>query len=187
MARCISLDIDGGTNVLLERSRKSRSVNISVAPKGVRVAVPYRVSFADAEKIVRDKVRWIEKNISRMKEFKRTYAPELAAMPGEKEAKLMMEGRLISLAEEHGFSYNRLTIRRQKTRWGSCSQKNNINLNMRLAALPGELFDYVILHELVHTRIKNHGKSFWNELDRLTGDAKGLDRRLKGYHLELLG
>ena len=66
-----------------------------------------------------------------------------------------------------------------KTRWGSCTAKNNINLNMLMTYLPKKIQDYVILHELLHTRIKNHSKGFWLELDRFTGNAKGSQKELK--------
>jgi predicted metal-dependent hydrolase len=187
MTRRLMLEINGGTSVLMERSRRSRSVNIFVSPAGVRVAVPYWVSFAEAESIVRKRFGWIERNILRMEEFRRTYVPELLEMPTEKEAREKIENKLKCLAEEHGFSYNRLTIRRQKTRWGSCSHSNNISLNICLARLPADLMEYVILHELVHTRVKDHGRVFRRELDRLIGDSRGHEKRLKGYHLELLG
>ena len=66
-----------------------------------------------------------------------------------------------------------------KTRWGSCSAKNNINLNMLIMYLPKHLQDYIILHELVHTRIKNHSNHFWNVLDGIVGDARGMNKELK--------
>ena len=80
--------------------------------------------------------------------------------------------RLYHLAKEHGFTCNNVSIREQRTRWGSCSHKNNISLNLKLVLLPKELIDYVMLHELVHTRIHNHSKKFWAELDRYTGNGK---------------
>jgi predicted metal-dependent hydrolase len=77
-------------------------------------------------------------------------------------------------------------VKNQKTRWGSCSEKNNINLNVNLVLLPDELIDYAILHELVHTRVKNHSKRFWAELDKLVGDAKKNDKKLKNHRLHLI-
>ena len=102
------------------------------------------------------------------------------------EAKKRLIKQVAELAKEHGFSYNHVFIRNQRTRWGSCSAKNNINLNIKLASLPHDLADYVILHELVHTRIKNHSKTFWEALGRLMKDAKAADRRLKAYRLALI-
>ena len=93
----------------------------------------------------------------------------------------MLISRLNHLAQKHGFSFNRVFIRNQKTLWGSCSYSNNINLNIKLLRLKSELVDYVILHELVHTKIKNHSKEYWAELDKYTGNAKALDKELKKY------
>ena len=89
--------------------------------------------------------------------------------------------RIVELAQQHNFVYNRVSIRKQKTRWGSCSTKNNINLNANLLHLPPELMDYVLLHELVHTRVKNHSKDFWDELETVVPNARQVDRRLKDY------
>jgi hypothetical protein len=77
-------------------------------------------------------------------------------------------------------------VKNQKTRWGSCSEKNNINLNANLVLLPDELIDYAILHELVHTRVKKHSKRFWDELDKLVGNAKKLDQKLKKHRFHFI-
>ena len=94
--------------------------------------------------------------------------------------------RLYHLAGEYGFKFNRVTIRHQKTRWGSCSPKNNISLNIKLILLPDALVDYVILHELVHTRIHNHSKNFRSELDRYVKNSKAMARRLHTDGMMLL-
>ena len=70
--------------------------------------------------------------------------------------------RLSNLAEQHGFHYNRVTIRGQKTRWGSCSSQKNINLNYKLLFLDQSIVDYVLIHELCHTIEMNHSKRFWS-------------------------
>ncbi|MBW2492842.1 MAG: M48 family metallopeptidase, partial [Deltaproteobacteria bacterium] len=91
--------------------------------------------------------------------------------------------RLDELCKQNGFKYNRVFVKNQKTRWGSCSNKNNINLNVNLMRLPGELIDYIILHELVHTQIKDHSNRFWEELNKFVKDPKGLDKKLRQYTL----
>ncbi len=96
-----------------------------------------------------------------------------------KSAKELIISRLNELADKHGFTYNKVTIRHQKSRWGSCSSQNNISLNIAIARLPDKLRDYVILHELVHIRVKNHSRVFWNELDKYVGNAKAVDAELK--------
>ncbi len=102
-----------------------------------------------------------------------------------KEAKAYLPGRVKTLAQGHGFTYQRLFIKNTKTRWGSCSVRNNINLSLHLMRLPDHLIDYVVLHELVHTVEKNHSQRFWGLLDKVSGNAKALDTEMKGYNIKI--
>jgi predicted metal-dependent hydrolase len=81
-----------------------------------------------------------------------------------------------------------VSIRDHKTKWGNCSRKNAISLNTKLVALPKDLMDYVILRELVHTRIHSHSSRFWDELDKYVGNGKGkaMASRLSEYGDNLL-
>lgn len=97
------------------------------------------------------------------------------------EAKRYLPHRVDQLATQHNFKYNALRIKNIKSRWGSCSGQNNINLSIYLMKLPNDLIDYIILHELTHTIHKNHGPNFWKHLDRISGNAKGLNARVKKY------
>jgi predicted metal-dependent hydrolase len=102
------------------------------------------------------------------------------------EAGKYLPGILQELALKHNFTYNKVTVRNNKTRWGSCSRDNNINLNIHLIRLPAHLCDYVVLHELCHTLHKHHQKAFWQLLDQVTGGrAKQLDKGLNGYSPEI--
>lgn len=101
------------------------------------------------------------------------------------EAKQHLPQQVAYFAQKFGFTYRNVTIKNAKTRWGSCSATNNINLSLHLMRLPQHLCDYVILHELAHTVEKNHGPRFWALLDRISGDARGLDRELKAYRLHI--
>lgn len=99
------------------------------------------------------------------------------------EAATILPQRVAHLATQHGFTYSKLTIRKAKTRWGSCSVKNSINLSYYLILLPDHLIDYVILHELCHTLEKNHGPKFWELLQKhCGGKAKELSAELKKYY-----
>lgn len=86
--------------------------------------------------------------------------------------------RLDKYSQQFNLPYQRLTVRAQKTRWGSCSSKRNINLNYRLIFLPEHLLDYVVLHELAHIRHMNHSKCFWALLESMAENARGQDRQL---------
>jgi predicted metal-dependent hydrolase len=168
-------------------STRARRVSVSVRPPGrIRVAVPRGVSLARAEAFVEQKRGWILKHLERMRRWQEEGpADELSATPlPEAAARAMLRNRVKELAGLYGFSFNRVFIRRQRTRWGSCSAQNNINLNLKLASLPEMLRDYVILHELVHTRIKNHGGDFWEVLSGYVGDARRLRNRLNRIPLE---
>ena len=189
MEKSINLEIDGVGQVFFERSHKAKHLNISVRPfKGVRVAIPIGLSFKKAEKVARSKVEWIKRHQERMSlaELEHESILRNSVEIDRAEAKTELMGRLNHLTKKNSFTYNKVFIRNQKTRWGSCSSENNINLNVKLIRLPDEVIDYVILHELVHTRIKNHSNAFWTELDRLVGDAKKIHSRLKEYGLGFL-
>ncbi|MFC2006819.1 M48 family metallopeptidase [Chloroflexota bacterium] len=188
MADANTINIHGVGPVLFERSKRARRVVISVKPfKGVRVAVPYRVSFNKAEEFAHSKVEWIKKKLVRIRQYEREYdsSSRINEVIDKEKAKAVLTRRLQKLARGNGFSYNRVSIRNQRTILGSCSRKNNISLNMKLIRLPDELIDYVILHELVHTRKKDHGKVFWAEMDKLVGNGKKMASRLRKHRMRL--
>lgn len=181
--------VEGIGKILFERSTRAKRINISVRPfKGVRVAVPYRISFEKAMEFAGSRRGWIKKNLEKMRQMERDHKILSIKFNNidRNEARRILVKRLDELAKAYGFKYNRVFIRSQKTRWGSCSLKNNINLNVKLVRLPERLTDYVIIHELVHTRIKSHNKKFYVELEKIVNDRKSLDRELKKYGAGLL-
>lgn len=186
MANSLTVDINGIGQILLERSARAKRIAISIRPqKGVRVAVPTRTSFNKALGFIYLKRQWIQRNITKMEYYENQRKSMMHSFLNIDKTKATT--RLISsfyqLANKHRFTYNKVTIRNQKTRWGSCSHKNNISLNMKAVMLPKELIDYVILHELVHTRIHNHSGKFWAELDNYIGNSKAIASRLRKYGL----
>ncbi len=101
-------------------------------------------------------------------------------------AKQYLPARVEQIAKKYNFNYKKVFIKNLKSRWGSCSSVNNINLNLHLMRLPDYLADYVILHELAHTKEKNHGKGFRELLDSIVINSKQLDKELRGYSIEEL-
>ena len=98
------------------------------------------------------------------------------------EAHRVLPLRLHELATAHGFDYRGVKIQPSRTRWGSCSARRDINLSYYLMLVPPHLADYVMLHELCHTREMNHGARFWQLMDQVTGGrAKALRTELKAY------
>jgi predicted metal-dependent hydrolase len=187
--KSFSKTIPGIGMVLFERSKKAKHLNITVKPiEGIRVAVPFGLSYQQAEDIVKTKRKWIEEQAAKVQAIKEEHEARKQEIPNvdRTEAREKIVQRLDELAEEHGFEYNRVFVRAQKTKWGSCSGNQNINLNVKLVELPPELMDYVIMHELVHLKIKNHGRHFWEELDKyFKGDVKQINKELKKYRLDL--
>ena len=179
-----TINIDNLGPITFVSSSRARRINISIkATGGVRVAVPKRVSLKEAEQFVSSKKPWIEKQLIRLKKVQ-DEADKFSEKVKEldiNEAATKIAARFQELAREHGFNYNQLTIRNQKTRWGSCSPKNNISLNIKLALLPDELRDLILVHELIHTEIRNHGPKFWQKLEEIYPQARELDRQVNNH------
>ena len=128
---------------------------------------------------MKKKMNWIQKNLVKITRIEQKQKIIFKSdKTFNQDARESLKKRLSELADIYGFSYNRVFIRSQKSRWGSCSAKNNISLNLALAQLPVDLRDYVILHELVHTRVKNHSPGFWSELEKYLKNAKEYKSRL---------
>lgn len=151
----------------------SRRMSIRVHPvKGVSVTVPYLMPYAAAQLFLEARRGWVLDTISKQRERYKDIE-----MPSEKEiealrlqAKEELPPRLSVLAERYGFKYNKVTIKRNATNWGSCSAKGNINLNLSIVRLPVILQDYVLLHELCHLRHHDHGHGFHLLLEHVLTD-----------------
>lgn len=185
----MKVDIEGAATIIIERSSRARRMRITVSPKDVRVAVPKGVSLETGRSFALSRAQWIRKHVAKIEQKEKAHEEllrDLSPITDLSKARQKIISRCEELAHQTGLFYKRLTIRNQKTRWGSCSSVGTISLNIKLARLPQELMDYVILHELVHTRIKGHGGAFWDELDTLVDNAKDLRVQLKRYILRLL-
>lgn len=97
------------------------------------------------------------------------------------QAENLLPDRLRGLSQQYGFTYRQVAIRKLVSRWGSCSSKGDILLSSYLMQLPWRLIDYVLVHELVHTKHKNHGPNFWSALENIMPDAKIRRKELKNY------
>lgn len=102
-----------------------------------------------------------------------------------KEAQTLLPQRLEALAAQTGYRYQRVTIKQLKSRWGSCDTNKLITLNLFLMQLPWHLIDYVLIHELVHTEVMQHGAPFWEAMERQLPNARGLRKQMRSYHPRL--
>jgi len=170
------------------KSPRARRISLTArASRGICVTVPWRVSFDEARRVSLGKLVWIRRTLARLERARgRCREAVLAAESLDRRtARAVLAGRMDALAREHGYSPGRLSVRSQGTLWGSASRSGHIQLNALLAVLPPDLADYVILHELVHTRVRGHGRAFWSELERRIPDARQRQVRLREYSLAL--
>lgn len=100
-------------------------------------------------------------------------------------ARKLVHERLEYFNQFYGFKYNKVAIRNQKTRWGSCSKRGNLNFSYKLALLPPHLADYIIVHELCHLQEFNHSQAFWNLVARQVPNHKELRNNLKSISSQL--
>ncbi len=157
------------------------------------VRIPNRITNREARKFVEAKRDWIEKNLEKI-ENRREAGPvekftETELKIIRKKAKREIPILVDYYAEKIGVNYGNVSIRAQKTLWGSCTYEGNLNFNCLLVLLPERVMRYVVVHELCHRKEMNHSKKFWNEVARVLPDYKELRKQLKeegGFLLEKL-
>jgi predicted metal-dependent hydrolase len=161
--------------------KKIKNIYLRIDMDGtLQVTAPMRATKTQIETLILQKSDWITKAITRQQ----SRQSELIAPIDIEKAGEYLPKRLQELSKLHNLPYNKVTLRNQKTRLGSCSTQKNISLNIRLINLPAQLIDYVILHELAHTRHMNHSKDFWDFLESICPDAKSLHKSLKSKKVE---
>lgn len=154
--------------VIIRSSRKTAAIRVK-HDCTVEVRVPLRMSREAIEEFVRKNQAWIEKNVKKMQESAakaqsvQKLSPEEIKALAEKALEIIPE-RTAYFARIIGVTYGRITIRCQKSRWGSCSGKGNLNFNCLLMLMPPDVIDYVVVHELCHRKEMNHSPKFWAEV-----------------------
>ena len=160
-----------------------KTISLQITPAGeVIVRCPRRCPAREVEKFVESKQTWLQKHLTRIRE-----TPVLPPFTAEelgrlaKQAAKTIPERTAHFAPLVGVSYGRVSIRSQRTRWGSCSAKGNLNFNCLLVLCPPEVLDYVVVHELCHRRELNHSAAFWAEVARICPDHARHRKWLKDH------
>mgnify|MGYP000620581182 FL=1 len=170
---------------VIRSNRKTVAIQVN-SDLSVTVRAPRSVSEKDIEEILKKKEAWISKHIEKIKETKERFEAE----PTEKltrekvialadEALKVIPERVEYFAKVIGVTYGKITVRNQKSRWGSCSSKGNLNFNCLLMMAPPEVLDYVVVHELCHRKQMNHSKAFWLEVEKVLPNYKEVRKWLK--------
>ncbi len=180
-------------NVTVIRSNR-KTIAIQVNPDmTVIVRAPKRATEKDIERILLEKDKWIKKHIEQFKISKaENEARGIKPLTSDEIRKLADEAleyipeRVQYFSKIVGVDYGRITIRNQKTRWGSCSSKGNLNFNCLLMLTPPEVIDYVVVHELCHRKEMNHSKAFWSEVEKVIPDYKRWVKWLKEEGINII-
>jgi hypothetical protein len=171
-----------GVAYTIRKYARFKTLRISVKPGGeVVVSAPLRVSLTTISTFVEKQKNWIEKAVSKMqgvpvldkKGNRKEYVKH------KEEARERIEKKLLELNKHYGFSYKKVTIRNQSSRWGSCSKSGTLSFNYRLIFKSREVFDYVLVHELCHLREMNHSQKFWDLVSQTCPNYRELRRQLK--------
>ncbi len=165
----------------VRKSVRARHVRISVNCEGaVFVTQPWRIPLIRIEEIVGNKLGWIIRKIDFFKQF--AVFPKESAVEYQKlrvGALELVKSRIEHFNSFYGCRIGKISIRNQRTRWGSCSRKGNVNFNYRIAQLPSELVDYIVVHELCHLKELNHSRKFWQLVEQTTPKHNELRKLLK--------
>ena len=159
----------------------------------VTVRAPRYATNREIERIVREKEPWIRKQLEKIAGQKEMATEQQPEKLTEKDIRELADRALVYIPErvkyfapQVGVSYGRITIRNQKTRWGSCSSKGNLNFNCLLMLMPAEIQDYVVVHELCHRLEMNHSKAFWGRVEEILPDYKARRKWLKDHGAEIM-
>jgi predicted metal-dependent hydrolase len=167
----------------LKVSTRARRMRLAInRDGGVTVTIPRYASQSVAEKFIIDKSEWI---LDKVTYFKSLPQPTIGkddkvTFAKQKEnARRFAYEKVEAYNQLYNFKYNKIAIRNQKTRWGSCSKQGNLNFNYKIVLLPSHLADYIIVHELCHLGELNHSERFWNLVAKTIPNHKELRRELR--------
>ncbi len=166
----------------LKVSKRARYMRLSITGEGLVVTIPRGVPRGILESFLEKKATWIEEKLQYFAKF-----PWLLSRSSKKEFEMYKEEAraLVTRRAEHfnqfyNFSYQKISIKNTKSRWGSCSRSGNLSFSYKLALLPPHLADYVVVHELCHLGQFNHSPKFWALVAETLPNYKALRKELKG-------
>lgn len=168
----------------VRESARARCLRITIHPGGeLSATLPQGMNINKLEYFIRQKADWILRKINLAKKRK----PSILLPKSSRREYLAVKNRALKLAELriegfnkfYNFQYSLVSIRNQKTRWGSCSRKGNLNFNYRIVHLPEKYLDYIIVHELCHLEQFNHSKNFWELVGQAIPDYKILRKEIR--------
>ena len=150
-----------------------KTIAIQIKPNGqIVVRCPRRMSAEGVRAFVESKEAWIQKHLAALpaRDIPGVTPQEIEEL--RERTRVLVTGRVAYYAPLVGVTWQRIAVRVQRSRWGSCSSKGNLNFNCLLALVPPEVLDYVVVHELCHRKEMNHSARFWSEVERVLPDYR---------------
>lgn len=182
-----TLTLDGNEIEYIIRKRKKQTRYLLAVHRGGRVTltIPYFISLQKAEAYILQKKEWLRSVFQKYPQKKRVSIAEQKKeyQTHKEKARRFVHERLSELNEQYGFTYRRIAIRRNSSRWGSCSQLGNLNFDYRILFLPPPLQDYLLVHELCHLQEMNHSKQFWLLVAQTIPEYRKLRKELQAHAL----
>lgn len=167
------INIDKIGNFYLRYSKKIKRIKISINLIGdLLVVVPNHNTYEDAIRFINSNIKWITKNKNKTFSKKINIISFNFNKDSLADFKLKIKLKVDQICVKYNFKYNKIYFKNMISRWGSCSSKNNISFNTLMYHLKEDLQDYIIKHELLHTKIKNHSNKYWNELEKICENSK---------------
>ncbi|MEK9154122.1 MAG: SprT family zinc-dependent metalloprotease [Patescibacteria group bacterium] len=164
----------------LKRSLRARTMRLAVHPDArVVVTAPPFFEHGAIEQFVAEHSAWISKHVERVRgrtviRIRRNEISEL-----KKRALAFASARSLHFGAMYAFTFRKISIRAQKSRWGSCSRAGNLSFNYKIAALPALIADYIIIHELCHLAHLDHSKEFWTLVEHAAPNYKDIRKKLR--------
>jgi len=171
--------VDASFRIHFVRMRRARRYVMRVRPDGdLRVTIPRGGSKAEALRFAERHMAWAERQRARVLDARRPAAVDRQLRTA---AAQELPPQIMALAARHGLTVNRVTIRNQRSRWGSCSSRGHITLNFRLMLMPPEVREYILIHELMHLKQANHSIRFWRLVEAACPGFRDAERWLKKH------
>lgn len=170
---------------VVKNSRRSKRMRLTIScDGGVEITAPYFFNENLIEKFIFEKAKWI---LSKLDYFKKQDFIFIKAngknefLKYKEAAEILVKERIKYFNNFYGFNYNKISIKNQKSRWGSCSKNKNLNFSYKIALLPLEITDYIIVHELCHLKEFNHSPQFWKLVFQTVPDYIKKRKQLKSF------
>ena len=171
-------------NYQLKSSYRFKRISLKIYGDGLFIVTkPKMVGINFVEKFIKRKSNWIIEKINIQNNCLKPIERREKYLNHKESARCLIEKKVQYFSKVYGFLYNKISIRNQSTRWGSCSKKGNLNFNYKIIFLPDHIINYIIIHELCHLKEFNHSNRFWNLVHSIIPDYKNIKKDILLYHL----